>query len=103
MSREPLWTWGGDFFGFREDDQLWTYGGRHVGRFYEEEVYNRQGVYLGEIRKNNRLITSVNKRIYRKSPFLPRANRLAIVKHVNYVGNVMLVGYQDFPLPESIE
>jgi hypothetical protein len=99
---EWLWTWGGISFGYRLGEDLWTHDGRHVGRFHEDEVYARNGLYLGEIRNRNRLITNLNKKQRRKSPFGPHANRVAYVRYVNYVGYVMYVGYEDFPVPEQL-
>ena len=98
--RTHLWTWGGTFFGYRQDDFLWTHDGRNVGKFYEEEIYGVTGDYLGEIRNENRLITNTGKKSFKKSSFIPFANVVGIVPFVNYVGYVMYAGYEDFPLPD---
>ncbi|WP_432359814.1 hypothetical protein [Sporosarcina sp. UB5] len=95
-----LWTWGGKCFGYRDGDNLWTHEGKHVGKFYDKEVYGKNGNYLGEIR-NDRLITDQNRRHFRKSSFTPYGDRVAYVKLVDYTGNVMYVGYTDFPSVES--
>lgn len=92
-----LFTWGGRCFGYREGDDLWTYDGRHVGRFYNEDVYGPDGGYLGEIMNENRLITNKSKKIWRQGSFTHYCKRVGYVKYVDYVGNVMYAGYEDFP------
>ncbi len=92
-----LWTWKGRCFGYRNGDNLWTYNGRHVGRFAGDEVYGPDGKYLGEVRSRNRLITNRIKKSRRRSRFRPLHQRMGYVKRVNFVGNVMLVGYEEFP------
>ena len=94
---KPIWTWGGTFFGFRTEDALYTHHGKHVGKFYDDEVYSSRGRYLGEIR-NGRLITKTSGTSRVRASFTPR-QKASRMKHVNYVGYVMLVGYQDFPKP----
>ncbi len=98
---EWLWTWGGRSFGYRQQDNLWTHNGEHVGRFYEEEVYGTEGRYLGELRKGNRLITMMSKRNRRRAAFRPYMDRVGFVNRVDFVGFVMLVGYEDFPRLEQ--
>ena len=96
-----LWTWGGRCFGYRDEDNLWTYDGKHVGRFVNNEVYAPNGAYLGEITDNNRLITDIAKKNRHSTSFTPDANRMGYVKYVDYVGYVMLLGYEDFPKIEG--
>ena len=98
---EMLWTWDGEFFGYRDGDDLWTHDGRHVGRFYGDEVYAPAGRYLGEI-KNGRLITNVGKKSRMRGGFAPYASSVGIVKSVDYVGYVMYIGHEDFPSPEQL-
>ncbi len=96
-----LWTWGGEFFGYREGDDLWTHDGHHVGRFIKDEVFGRDGRYLGEIMQKDRLITSTMKGIQRSGIFTPYGKRVGIVKYVKYAGYAMYAGYRDFPSPDS--
>src|ERR1043166_4984421 len=96
-----LWTWSGEFFGYREDDDLWTYDGRHVGRFADDEVYGPDGSYLGQIR-GRRLIKKSGKENKQLRSFTPKASRVTSVSYADYVGNVMIVGYEDFPSPERL-
>lgn len=98
---EWFWAWSGKCFGYKSEDNLWTHDGRHVGRFFGDEVYSKSGQYLGEVKSGNRLITHCGKKNYRKSTFLPYGNIVRYVKYVDYVGNVMYVGYEDFPAPED--
>jgi hypothetical protein len=95
---EWLWTRVGMIFGYRDGGNLWTHDGKHVGKFYEDEVCGEDGAYLGEIR-NGRLITRTMKRSRHKSPFTPRGDRVGYVNRVDYVGYVMLAGFEDFPNP----
>jgi hypothetical protein len=99
-----LWTWGGTCFGYREGDDLWTHDGRHVGRFYGEEVFAPNGSYLGELKgsNGNRLVTNLARKSRRQGTFAPHASRVGYVPYVNYVGNVMYAGYEDFLSPEDI-
>jgi hypothetical protein len=98
---ERLWTWGGEFFGYRDGDRLWTHDGRNVGRFHDDEIYGMDGRYLGEV-KGDRLVTKRSKKSKCKSRFQPALNRVGIVKSVNRVGRVLGVGYEDFPNPEGV-
>jgi hypothetical protein len=102
MSTSSLWTWGGKYFGCRDDNDLWTQDGRHVGRFRDNEVYGPDGRYIGEVMNGDRLITSKGKSSQRQGSFAPFASRVGHVGYVNYVGNVMLVGYEDFPSPDKL-
>jgi hypothetical protein len=88
-----LWTWGGKFFGYREDNSLWTHNGRHVGQFAEDEVYDPSGNYIGEIMNGDRLITCLSKKSWRSGSFVPYMKRVGIVPYVDYVGYVMYAGY----------
>jgi hypothetical protein len=100
---EWFWTWGGKCFGYRNGDNLWTYSGSHIGKFYGDEVYDRNGHYLGEVKSNNRLITNRSKKNFRKPAFSPYGKVVGYVKYVDYVGNVMYAGYQDFPTPDTFK
>jgi hypothetical protein len=97
-----LWTWEGTYFGCRDGNDLWTHDGRHVGRFRRDDVYGPDGRYMGEVTNGNRLITSKGKSSLRQASFAPYGSRVGHVSFVNYVGNVMLVGYEDFPAPDKL-
>lgn len=98
---EWLWTWEGKSFGYRINNELRTQNGRHVGNFHGDEVYGSDGGYLGEV-VNSRLITNRSKKNRSKSPFSPRIKNVGQVGRVNYVGNVMLAGYEEFPLQDDL-
>lgn len=97
---EWLHTWGGRSFGYRDGDDLWTHDGKHVGRFRGDEVYGHNGSYLGELR-GGRLITNTSERSKISGSVPSLGNRVGHVQHVDYVGNVMLAGYEDFPQLEE--
>ena len=95
-----LWTWGGKYFGYRNDNQLRTHDGQGIGRFYGDEVYGVDGRYLGEIRNSNRLITKRSKKTSRRSSFSPSVGAVS-GKCARYAGYAMIAGYEDFPDPEG--
>jgi hypothetical protein len=97
VAMTALWKWGGEYFGYRDGDNLWTHDGRHVGRFRGDLIFGPNGRYLGELRNSNRLITNRSRSSRRGSSFTPYASRVGRVPYVNYVGYVMLAGYDDFP------
>lgn len=100
---KPLWTWGGKFFGHRDGDNLWTHNGKHVGRFHNNEVYGPDGQYLGEVKIDDRLITCVGKKSWRRGSFTPEARRVGIEPCAGYAGYVMYAGYDDFSVPQNSE
>ncbi|WP_295978802.1 4-fold beta flower protein [uncultured Variovorax sp.] len=95
-----VWTWSGKYFGYFEDEYLFTHDGKHVGRLDGVDIYDQQGCYLGEV-DGDRLITNNSKANLRSVGFIRSMNRVPQVRMVNYVGNVMYAGYQDFPAPEN--
>lgn len=99
---QHLWTWSGKYFGYRDGDDLRTYRGYHIGYFVDNDAFGLDGQYLGEV-ENDRLIVNPSKRNIRRSPVARFVNNVALVKMVDYVGNVMLAGYEDFPSPEAFE
>lgn len=94
-----VWTWSGKSFGWIENDHLITHDGVHAGIIHGAEIYAADGRYLGEIKNENRLITSLAKKGRRWSSFTPRARSMSRVPYVNYAGYVMYAGYEDFPAP----
>ncbi len=98
---EALWAWKGRFFGFKDGNDLWTYKGHHVGKFYDNEIYDSEGKYLGRS-YNGRLITKIMNKNKIKSRFTPYAKRMGQMKYMNYMGFMMLMGYEDFPELEGI-
>src|SRR5690348_10184340 len=96
----PVWTWGGTHFGYIDNDLLFTYGGKCVGRVEKDAIYGKGGRYIGEVMNGDRLITSRSKSSWSGSP-PPNAIGGSIARYVNYVGNVMYAGYEDFPDPDT--
>ncbi len=94
-----LWTWGGVCFGYRRDDKLFAKHGRQVGRFHGDDVFGTDGRYLGELR-NGRLIRRKGGKSVIHGSFAPTLGG-SYAGYANYVGYVMLAGYEDFPDPES--
>lgn len=97
-----LWTWGGKFFGYRDGDCLWTQQGNHVGRFDGNNIYDADGHYIGEVMDNERLIYDLSKSNQSSYGFNPFMNRVSIVPYVDYVGNVMYLGYKDFDYKQYV-
>lgn len=100
---EKFWSWGGEYIGGKIGDDLWTHNGVHVGRFQGDEIYGPDGSYLGEVRSSNRLITKQSKKRLKKGSFSRKLSKTGWVPNVNYVGNVMLAGYEDFPTITELE
>jgi hypothetical protein len=88
---DSLWTWGGEYFGYRVGDQLFTYHGIQAGRFDGDEVYGSDGCYLGEIKSDSRLISPHSKKGWRHSGFAP----------VRSGASGRYCSYADFPSPEE--
>jgi hypothetical protein len=95
----PLHTWSGIYFGERDGDSLFNMSGIEVGRFYGNEVYGPDGTYLGEL-KDDRLLTHQTKKSRRQLSFIPERKKCR-TEHRDQDGSVMLVGYEDFPNPDS--
>lgn len=70
-----LWTWRGQYFGYRRGDFLWTKAGAYVGRFWGNDLYAPCGRYLGES-ISQRLYVRPLKRLWRKK--LPSPYRLGV-------------------------
>jgi hypothetical protein len=96
-----LWSWSGEFFGYRSADSLFTLHGREVGRFHDDEICNCNGRYIGKVQKGNRLITNRSKRAKVWSGFKPRVGT-PVVACTKYTGYTMYVGYEDFPSSEAL-
>lgn len=94
------WTWGGEFFGYRIENQLFAYHGKQVGIFYGDEIYGADGKYLGELMSEDRLITNCAKNSWRQAGFTP-FQAASCARYMNYVGYVMYVGHEDFPSPDQ--
>jgi hypothetical protein len=97
-----VWTWGGTYFGYVDDEDLWTHDGRHVGKVNGDEIYGPNGKYLGEVMNDNRLIVNLGKKSWTSHGFAPYGRRVGLVPYVNYVGYVMYVGHEDFPPPNAL-
>ena len=99
-SADDLWTWGGDYFGFRDDENLWTYNGRHVGRFRRDEVFRADGSYMGDA-KHGRLVIDWRKTARRASSFTPSASRGGHRRFSDREPFDMMDGFKDFPNPDQ--
>jgi len=101
MQSFPVWTWGGEHFGYLDGEYLWTYDGKNVGRMRGEFIYAPDGSYLGEIRSSNRLLTGIVRKQTRSLPFTPKPARPSVDRRENVASSVMYVGYEDFPIPSA--
>jgi hypothetical protein len=101
MQSYPVWTWGGDHFGYMEGEYLWTHDGKNVGRLRGEIIYAPDGSYLGEIRSGNRLLTSMRRKSTRSLSFTPKPDRPGVDRRENMAGSFMYIGYEDFPPPSA--
>lgn len=95
-----MWTWGGKFFGYIDDELLFTYTGICAAKLVDGDLYDRSGSYLGEVMSEDRLIVNGSKKGQIGS-IAPLVRSAAIAPFIDYVGYVMYVGYSDFPSPKS--
>jgi CheY-like chemotaxis protein len=96
-SADDLWTWGGEYFGFRDGAELWTYEGVHVGRFRRDnEIFRPNGMYMGDL-LNGRLIVDWHKTARRASSFTPFERRSGRDKFADREPFDMQIGFKDFP------
>lgn len=94
---DDLWTWSGEYFGYRDGSELWTHDGRHVGRFRRGAgIFTPAGSYLGEL-ANGRLISDWHKTARRASSFTPSSRREPRFVFADREPFDMLIGYKDFP------
>ena len=56
-----LWSWGGQYIGYRKGNALFVGEDKHVGRFVENDVYGLDGKYWGELRQG-RLVRKPTKK-----------------------------------------
>lgn len=56
-----LWTWRGQYFGYRRGDFLWTKQGDYVGRFWGNDLYAPSGQYLGEMLQQRLFVRALKK------------------------------------------
>ena len=70
-----FWTCAGKALGYRDDDALFSCEGTQIGHFRGDEIYGREGNYLGEIGRNGRLITNLNKTRWQRSGFFPERGK----------------------------
>jgi len=100
-SADDLWTWSGEYFGFRDGAELLTFEGRHVGRFRRNsDIYRPDGLYLGEV-MDGRLIVDWHKTARRASSFIPSAGRSGHNKFADREPFDMQIGFKDFPGVDS--
>lgn len=96
MVEIPLWTWGGNYVGYRDEDDLWGQSGRLLGKFVGDEVYGPNGHYLGEIRSDDRLITDTRKLHKRRGMFGSRQRGMRGMRGMRGARG-MVGGFKDFP------
>jgi len=95
-----LWTWSGTYFGYRDGDDLFDCNGRRVGRFHGKEIFGRDGRYLGELRKRDRLITDRTKLALMKDALKPRRHGPRNFGPLDPLA--LPADYRDFPKPEEL-
>lgn len=91
------WAWGGKYIGRRSGDYLYSKTGNPLGVFYDDELYDFSGKYIGEIRNENRIIVNKSHKNKRKSGRCKPCGKCGF-SYCDYVGYVMLCGYEDFNL-----
>lgn len=101
-----VWTWGGVFFGWIDDDALYTHEGRHVGylEYGDRDVLVfavSDGRYLGDVKDDQLLITKYS-RLDRYR--LPRRQRKTVQPRYrpDRRGRRLPWGFGDFPNPAEL-
>ncbi len=100
-SADDLWTWAGEYFGFRDGQNLWTLKGRHVGRFRRDEVFRSNGLYVGDL-VQGRLVVDWHKTARRASSFTPSEDRGGCKRYSDREPFDMMIGFKDFPDSDQI-
>lgn len=94
------WAWGGKYIGFSEGGWLYSKKGKPIGYFRGDDIFSSSGRYLGEVKDNDKLIVDKNKKHCIASCSTKPCARGGR-SYCNYVGCVMLSGYEDFKVPEE--
>ena len=94
---DDLWTWSGEYFGFRDGAELWTFEGKHVGRFRRElEISRPDDLYMGDV-VDGRLIFDWHKTARRGSSFTADGDRSVNRTFGDREPLDMQIGFKDFP------
>ena len=96
---KDFWAWGGKYIGFRKENVLYSRKGNPIGYFHNKMLFDFSGKYLAEIRNDNRLITVKSNKSIRAGSFCKPINSFGH-SCINYVGNVMIAGCEDFVFEE---
>ncbi len=96
----PLWTWRGQFFGYRNNKHLFTHSGQCVGMFDENRVYDHDGRYLGEV-VDQRLICDLEKRKW-VGGRAPRLVSRRVPRQPNRPRLSLSCRYTDFPSADAM-
>ncbi|KXV03491.1 hypothetical protein CR51_17285 [Caballeronia megalochromosomata] len=73
-----------------------------MGNFIGEEIFGADGLYLGELASEDRLITRLPKIGRFKLPFRPRMKRMERTQRMARAARLMRPGCKDFPAPENL-
>jgi hypothetical protein len=93
--------YGGEYFGWIDDNSLFTKDGRHVGEVeFNKQIFGRDGAYLGELR-GDRLLTNIGRKgTSRRFGFSPCMTILPPRLSPGRLPPLDLPdGYEDFSLP----
>jgi CheY-like chemotaxis protein len=98
---DDLWTWSGEYFGFREGSELWTQDGRHAGRFRRcSEIFRSDGLYMGVV-MDGRLVVDWHSTARRASSFTPSEDRIGHRRFGGRTSFDIQIGFKDFPSADS--
>ena len=97
-----LWLWGGSSFGYRAEGELRTQDGRHVGRFQGPEVYGLDGLYLGEVKRDGRLLVDLAKKSRHIQAFDPLPQCQERPSVFGFSSIPLPSGYAEFPRPSRL-
>ena len=94
---DAFWSWSGKYVGYRVADFLFGNQGLQIGYFAEgDEVYGSNGDYLGEAKGNNRLITNLFKKAWKRRSFTPQQSSNRTPGSPDLGSKDLPPGFEDF-------
>ena len=93
---EKYWNWGGSYIGVKQRNYLVACDGTVLGKFYGKELYDKNGNYIGELGRNDRLIKNKTKEPFRRLTFSPYVKGTITSPVKSIAPYPMISGFEDF-------
>lgn len=91
------WAWNGKYIGRQFGDYLYSEKGNPLGVFCGDELYDFSGKYLGEVKRENRIIVNQAHKFKRIASRCKPCGTCGS-SHCDCIGYAMLAGYEDFSI-----